>query len=171
MMSLTMREDGQAQAREMSTTRPSMSGADISVGAWDRQVVRRLGNPPYRFNGRRICWHWRALDPDQHLEIAVWERQRGGFVLGYSCLKDGAVRAAAFNFKEWSDAVDHLEHLCSAKGGTGSFDENLFDLLSTLHAELRFHQQFEVLVGDVLADWETFLMQKSQIPSSKEPFQ
>lgn len=171
MMNLSMRTEAAALTGPMTTAIPDLQGVDMSPGASGKQVVTRLGNPPLRFIGRRLCYHWRSFNSEQRIEVAVWERRQKGFVLGFSQLKGREVRADAANLKSFGDAADFLEDICMAEPALLSPQDQLFDLLSGLHWKLRFRQQFAILVGDVLADWDALPITRLDTPRHKEPFQ
>lgn len=171
MMNLSMHTEAVALTDPMTTAVPELQGADMSPGAWGKQVVTRLGNPPLRFIGRRLCYHWRSFSLEQRIEVAVWERRQKGYVLGFSQLKGPEVRADAANLKTFGDAADFLEDICVAEPALQSPQDQLFDLLSGLHCKLRFRQQFAILVGDVLADWDAMPAAHLDTPRHKEPFQ
>ncbi len=171
MMNLSMRTHGPVPSGPVGADDPNVQGAITTPGGWEKQVVKRLGNPPLRFTGRRLCLHWRYLNAEQPIEIAVWERRQKGFVLGHPRLHEGQVRADAAQLKTLGDAADFLEDLCQADLAAPSGEEPLLNLLSSLHVRLRFQQQFALLVGEVLDHWDAMLAAHPDALHQKEPFQ
>lgn len=171
MMNLSMRTQAPAPPGRAAAADAGQQGAITVPGGWEKQVVKRLGNPPLRFTGRRLCLHWRVLDAAQRIEVGVWERRQKGFVLGYTRLHEGQPRADAAQLKTLGDAADFLEDICQSDPMTASGDAPLFDLLSNLHLNLRFQQQFALLVGEVLAHWDAMPVAHPDAPRQKEPFQ
>lgn len=155
----------------VSPANAQQHGAQVCPSPWGKQVLRRLGNPPLRFNGRRLSYHWRVLGADQRLEIALWERRQKGYVLGLSRLQGGDLRVDAVQFKTLGDATDFLEDMCQTEPASEDAQDHLLSLLLDLHLKLRFAQQFAILVGDVLADWEGLHAPQSTANLKKEPFQ
>ena len=143
--------------------------AEPSVGPWEQQVVRRLGNPPLRFNGRRLSHHWRAFSPEGQLEITLWERRQKGFVLGISRLQDKQLRPDAAQLKTLGDAADCLEALCQGQPQAQEAQDHLLTVISDLHQTLPFSQQFALLVGDVLSDWDAMPAVQTPATRQKEP--
>lgn len=171
MMNLSMRTQTRLPASPAGADDPDLRGAITTRGGWEKQVVKRIGNPPLRFTGRRLCIHWRFLDAERRVEIGVWERRQKGFVLGYTRLHEGQARPDAVHLKTQGDAADFLEDLCQTDLMAPSGEQPLFDLLSSLHARLRFQQQFALLVGEVLDHWDAAHLAHPDAPHQKEPFQ
>jgi hypothetical protein len=171
MTDLKMRPEPGHPDIQLRTAEADDHGSDVVAGDWTRQVVTRLGNPPLRFNGRRLSYHWRSLLPGHRIEVALWERRQKGVALGFSRLDGKDMRADAANFKTLAEAADLLEGLCRDPQPLLPPQDNLTNVLSSIHLRLRFRQQFAILVGDVLADWDMLLRTSKQAPFMQEPSQ
>lgn len=157
MGSVSKQQGDQSATTSTAVAGMARSGAVLDVTGWDKQVLTRVGNPPYRFTGRRLSQHWRAFDHAQMLEVAIFERQRGGYVASLPRLDAGGVRQDAVNFKSWPDAITVLEHCCTAPPLEPRQQADLVDLLIHLQASRQFNHQLAMLVGQVLHDWDVMM--------------
>ena len=122
---------------------------------WELTVLRRQGLPPLRFKGQRRARLRRAVAPDAVLEIELWARRKGGFVLTYSDIAEGAPMSQALTFAHLDDALEHLEALCT-NSWSPTRQPDLATALSNMLRAASLQQQFAILVGEFLAAIDDF---------------
>lgn len=161
----------------MSNARPSLSdvvaphgmnamptvarGSDLRVGEPHMTVCNRHGNPPLRFKGCALSRHWVQMSSDILLNVELFQRLKGKFVLSYSIVIDARIVSDAVQLCDISAATAHLEAVCAKA------DAPLMDMRegaapwADAYFYLCFGQCFAVLVSDVLDDWHAlFKMQE-----------
>lgn len=149
---------------------PAQTGSNRVLPApdlWDMVVLGRHGQPPLRFKGQRLAHLRRAMTCGAVVFIDIWARKKGDFVLAYSDFCGSRLKPDARVIGSVSEAADYLEMLCLTPPKT-KLQADLPMTLSGLLQRLGHQQQFSLLIGDFLAELETYSAHHSAHPTASE---
>lgn len=118
----------------------------------------RVGAPPYRFYGVPFARVESVVAQDITLFAQLWERRKGGFVVGFSRLNEGVWRPDIYIVPTIDEAIEKMEQICAAQT-PASFPSDLYqsqndiELLSAVARERNELQLFSTLIGRALDAW------------------
>ncbi|PJI91445.1 hypothetical protein BC777_0273 [Yoonia maricola] len=139
------------QAHHQDDTHTMIDAPDL----WEMAVIGRHGRPPLRFKGQRHARMQRRVSAQDTLNIELWARRKGDFVLAYSDATVSPTKIQAVVVDGQSQAMDHLEALCAATTVLTAHNDLPVALTEALQT-LRLQQEFAILVGDFLAALDAF---------------
>jgi hypothetical protein len=149
-------------------------GHDPVITDWQMTVLRRAANPPLRFRGRRLSYHWHHRPGNATLAISLWQKHAGGFVVAFSRPDpDGPVEDAAPT-PSIPDAADLIE--AQAKRSEtpprtppektaaphATTPQTLIALLIKMQNHATNAQAFQQITGEALAYWDEKFIQNNQ---------
>jgi len=138
------------------------SSKSLAIGVsdtWDIVLLSRCNRPPLRFRGRRIAHLRRRITSDEPIFVDVWARKKGDYVVAFSNLKDGWIRSDAHVVAGIADVATYLENHCQ-ETSKPSLAADIASALACLLSDMAMQQQFAILVGDFLDDFEVFHSQR-----------
>lgn len=129
---------------------------------WHLATLSRVGNPPLRFHGRAISDHLAAASDGRPLQICLWARRAGGFVISHSLPPLGADCSHAVRVETVAAGAEYLEQHCEqlfvSSEGAGAPDRaatsSFLGMLEHVYDQTVLHRRVRQFVGDVLDEWD-----------------
>jgi len=128
-------------------------GADMTCGPLEQVALDRLSGAKLTFTGRRIALHHLTLPWGAAASIALWAKQKSGFVIAFQVFGDEGLRPHAAGVETLDDAICFLEDFCTRMPDPVLQGASYEETLLTLQRTITFRTTFLTLVGEALADW------------------
>lgn len=120
-------------------------------------VLARHAAPPLRFRGALVSGHAREVPLLGRMEVMLYRRHDGRFVVAHSVMAGGALAATALRRTALIDAIRAVELFCATLPGArlaSPAGDDPRRWLDSRRAEAVFAQLFPPLAGAALARWD-----------------